>query len=170
MKNKNWFVWAADNEFETYLTQAEAVAAAKLLIPKYLVDGVWDDGVDEIKVGCFTHETIEIDRVDRPDLDKDGCDREGDSCGNLEFKCNYKLVSNSLVVMNTGGYIDIINPLDVSDREIAIKLATSINDKSDDNFYKNAELERIAAIDRLILEGKLDLSKINRDRDGESNA
>jgi hypothetical protein len=110
MKNKNWFVWAADNEFETYLTQAEAVAAAKLLISKYLVDGVWEDGIDEIKVGCFTHEMVEIDRVDRPqDLDEHGCDREGNSWGDLEFKCNYDLVPNLVAAFDVAstGYLDI---------------------------------------------------------------
>jgi hypothetical protein len=107
--NKNWFVYAADNEFETFSTEAEAIAVAKLLIPKYLVNGVWEDGVDEIKVGCFTHQVSEIDRPQ--DLDEHGCDREGNSWGDLlEYKCNYDLVPNLVTAFDVGGFghLDIV--------------------------------------------------------------
>jgi hypothetical protein len=135
MKNKNWFVSAADNEFETYFTQAEALAAAKLLIPKYLVDGVWEEGVDEIKVGCFTHEVVVIDRVDRPVLNEDGDDREGNSWGDLEYKCNYALAPNPLAVIDT---VDVSNweivpyPLPVeSNIDIIAKVAICVRATDD---------------------------------------
>jgi pullulanase/glycogen debranching enzyme len=71
----NWFVWSDEDGFEYFQTEAEAICAAREKIPAFCVDNYWEEGVDEIKVGCMTQEVGIVDRIETID----------------GYTCNYQL-------------------------------------------------------------------------------
>jgi hypothetical protein len=71
----NWFVWSDEDGFEYFQTEAEALCVAREKIPTFCIDNYWEEGVDEIKVGCMTQEVGIVDRIETID----------------GYTCNYQL-------------------------------------------------------------------------------
>jgi hypothetical protein len=62
--SRDWFVWTEEEGFEYFETEIEAICVARDKIPTFFDNkaNVWLDGVDTIKVGRMTQETV-VDRV-----------------------------------------------------------------------------------------------------------
>lgn len=92
-KIKEWFSYSNDNGFEYFETELEAKESAESEIQGYLQDG-WSEEVTSVIVGKVTAKATQTNREDRPDdseLDEDGCDSDGYSWEDFEYRCNYEL-------------------------------------------------------------------------------
>lgn len=90
-----YFVYDPENcGFESFETMEERDKAAEEMIWSYLQDG-WGDGVNHIVAGEVTHNTVQVDRRERPDddeLDVDDCDSEGTYWdADWDYICRYEL-------------------------------------------------------------------------------
>ena len=81
--------------YQEYLSQEDALSAAKEAIGYYLDDG-WSEDVESVVVGKITHRATQVNLVKRPpesEIDDEGIDGEGDWWdGDWEEKCNYELI------------------------------------------------------------------------------
>ena len=58
----------------------------------YLED-VWDEEVENILAGEVTHTTTQINRVEKPELNEDGEDKDGTLWpAEWDYMCNYALI------------------------------------------------------------------------------
>jgi hypothetical protein len=106
-----WFVWSDEEHFEWFETQAEAIAAADMLVVEYFDGTIWDESVESIKVGQITHEVAEINRIERPSVEIS----EDSSWGDLEYKCDYQVREiDTLVEILISKVSILIRPVDDS--------------------------------------------------------
>jgi len=94
-KGFEYFLFDPYNGMVFFKTAKERDEYADKAINEYLDEDGWHEDVTGIIAGKVTHFTKETDRVDRPsdeDIDEEGCDGEGSYWGDMDFKCNYKMV------------------------------------------------------------------------------
>lgn len=80
--------------FMYYATAEERNKAANEAIQFYL-DDCWSEEVANVVAGVLTHQSTQVDRIDRPDdseLDEDDLDGEGTYWGDWTYTCDYKLM------------------------------------------------------------------------------
>jgi len=84
----------------------ERDAAAENAVAAYLDDG-WSEEVEQVACGEVTHFAQCLDKTMRPpqeELDADGCDHEGNSWSDFEWRGNYKMEPvNAQTKAPTGG-------------------------------------------------------------------
>lgn len=91
-KGNSWFAYdPAGDGMLFFETEEEARAASQKSVDLSL-DEFWSEDVDRICYGRVTHAATQVGRSDRPGLDEDGYDEDGEYWpADCEFKCNYEL-------------------------------------------------------------------------------
>ena len=92
-KEYRFFLYDPNDGITFWKTEEERDKAAEAAIDCYL-DDEWSDEVSGVVAGVVTHQTVEIDRVDKVgQLDEDGYDEAGQYWpgSDYDYGCTYAL-------------------------------------------------------------------------------
>ena len=87
-----YFIYSSETGFKEYDSLEEALKNGNQCIDLFL-DETWNEEVESLVVGMITHTTEKCDVKEKPDLDEDGLDEDGEPWpGDVDYACNYSLI------------------------------------------------------------------------------